>query len=208
MRAKKGSAFEREISKRLSLWWTEGVREDVFWRSAGSGSRATTRAKQGKTTHGSYGDIATLDPIGDPLLEMFTIELKRGNTIKDPWDLVDELPGRRSKPQKFEEALEQVVTSQRQAGSLYWMLLCKKDGRVPMVYVPRRFVSDYYKYSRDMNRLHPTASFKLLIRFTEGVHEMSFCAFPLEEFLDAVVPGEIVEVNRHLRRRMSKKNKN
>lgn len=38
---KKGAQFERVICKRLSLWITDGKREDVFWRSAMSGGRAT-----------------------------------------------------------------------------------------------------------------------------------------------------------------------
>jgi hypothetical protein len=74
----KGSAFERTISKQLSLWWTEGERDDVFWRSTQSGGRATQRAKSGKTTASSYGDIAPLDSIGKPFTDYFCIELKRG----------------------------------------------------------------------------------------------------------------------------------
>lgn len=74
----KGSSFEREISKRLSLWWTEGERDDIFWRSDQSGGRATQRAKQGKSTSNSYGDLACIDPIGQPFIDQFCIELKRG----------------------------------------------------------------------------------------------------------------------------------
>ena len=29
----KGSAFEREICKKLSLWFTENERDDIFFRS-------------------------------------------------------------------------------------------------------------------------------------------------------------------------------
>jgi len=74
----KGSSFEREVCKQLSLWWTKGEREDIFWRTAGSGARATTRAKSGKTTARSYGDVIAIDPIGDPLIKEVTIEIKRG----------------------------------------------------------------------------------------------------------------------------------
>jgi len=41
----KGSSFEREICTILSKWWTNNERDDVFWRTAGSGARATTRSK-------------------------------------------------------------------------------------------------------------------------------------------------------------------
>jgi len=44
----KGAAFERDICRRLSLWYTNGKQDDVFWRSAISGGRATT---SGRTTY-------------------------------------------------------------------------------------------------------------------------------------------------------------
>jgi hypothetical protein len=46
----KGSSFEREIAKLLSLWWSEGMRDDVFYRSHASGGRFTMRRKSGKDT--------------------------------------------------------------------------------------------------------------------------------------------------------------
>ena len=70
-KASKGSAFEREISKSLSLWYTEGERDDIFWRSSQSGGRATTRAKKGKKTAASYGDITALDNRGEPFTDLF-----------------------------------------------------------------------------------------------------------------------------------------
>ena len=74
----KGAKFEREISKALSRWWTEGERDDIFWRTSQSGGRATTRKKQGKSTKNQDGDICATDPIGQPLLDITTIELKVG----------------------------------------------------------------------------------------------------------------------------------
>jgi len=74
----KGSNFEREVSKELSLWTTNGVRDDIYWRSSQSGGRATIRARQGKKTANSAGDICFIDPIGKPLLDIFVLELKNG----------------------------------------------------------------------------------------------------------------------------------
>ena len=74
----KGSSFEREICKQLSLWWTDNERDDVFWRTSGSGARATTRRKNNIRTKYEYGDVAFTDPIGQPLMDAFLIELKRG----------------------------------------------------------------------------------------------------------------------------------
>lgn len=81
-KSKKGSAFERKFCKDLSLWWTFGVEDDVFWRTSGSGARATTRMKQGKKTADSYGDVGSIDTKGKPLTTTTLIELKRGYTGK------------------------------------------------------------------------------------------------------------------------------
>ncbi|MBM3120244.1 MAG: hypothetical protein FJ006_12010, partial [Chloroflexi bacterium] len=58
----KGASFERDISRQLSLWWTHGERDDVFWRSSMSGGRATVRAKKGQKTAYQNGDITATDP--------------------------------------------------------------------------------------------------------------------------------------------------
>jgi hypothetical protein len=75
---RKGSSFERRICKELSLWWSGGERDDIFWRTAGSGARATVRGRKGQTTANSEGDLAALDPIGEPFLQVFHVEMKRG----------------------------------------------------------------------------------------------------------------------------------
>lgn len=133
----KGSSFEREICKLLSCWWSKGIegkaRDDIFWRSSQSGGRATQRAKFGKKTFGSYGDIAAVDPVGAPLLKAFTIELKRGRSHGCPNDLLDCKPS--TKPKPFEQCLMQAIEAHQRAVSLFWMLLCRRDGRVSMVYM-------------------------------------------------------------------------
>ena len=85
----KGRQFERDFSRLLSLWWTKGDDEDVFWRTDSSGARATTRAKVGKTTANAVGDISSRTPEGDLLLKYFIIELKRGYSKLEVLSLLD-----------------------------------------------------------------------------------------------------------------------
>jgi hypothetical protein len=85
----KGSGFEREISVQLSKWWSNGERDDIFWRTAGSGARATVRGKFAKSTYGQAGDIGAIDPIGTPLTGLILLELKRGYSGKSLIDLVE-----------------------------------------------------------------------------------------------------------------------
>jgi len=72
----KGSSFERDISKRLSLWISHNTQEDVFWRSSQSGGRSTTAFKKGKRFADQAGDICSIHPVGRPLTDKFLLELK------------------------------------------------------------------------------------------------------------------------------------
>lgn len=73
---RKGGSFEREISKQLSLWVTNGERDDVFWRTHDSGARHTVRFHKGKETAGQDGDIQSTHPLGEQFREIFSIECK------------------------------------------------------------------------------------------------------------------------------------
>jgi hypothetical protein len=71
----KGSAFEREIAKQLSLWLTQGRREDVLWRSAMSGGRATVAHRKGKDVR-QCGDLCAVGPEGHKFCAKWFIEIK------------------------------------------------------------------------------------------------------------------------------------
>lgn len=72
----KGASFERKVCTALSLWITNGKRDDCFWRSVTSGGRAAHRVKHGKSTVGHAGDIAPTSPEGHALTNAFVIECK------------------------------------------------------------------------------------------------------------------------------------
>src|SRR4051794_4734956 len=71
----KGSSYERYVCKVLSLWITNGEREDVFWRSAMSGGRATVQHRRGVSVRQS-GDICAVAPEGHVLTDTLYIECK------------------------------------------------------------------------------------------------------------------------------------
>ena len=134
-KAKKGSTFERELSVKLSLWWTNGQRSDVFWRTAGSGARARARSQKGEQTHGQHGDIGTTHPIGEPLTKTAVIEVKRGYGRATIQDLIDKPKDGNEMP--YEEWFRKAEESQEQSGSLSWMLIHKRDRRDALVFMPK-----------------------------------------------------------------------
>lgn len=78
----KGSAFERKICKDLSLWITNGLQEDVFWRSAVSGGRSTVASRKGKRFANQAGDISSVHPAGHALIDAFVIECKNYKDLR------------------------------------------------------------------------------------------------------------------------------
>jgi hypothetical protein len=78
----KGSTFERKICRDLSLWVSDGKRDDLYWRSAMSGGRATVRGKKGKDTNNQLGDITAVDPLGFPLTDRFVVECKHYKNLE------------------------------------------------------------------------------------------------------------------------------
>lgn len=88
----KGGKFEREICKFLSLWVSGGDREDLFWRSAMSGGRATVAAKNGKQLRAQCGDICAVDPLGNILTDHCYFECKHLKKISFD-DLIKDVRG-------------------------------------------------------------------------------------------------------------------
>jgi hypothetical protein len=72
----KGAAYEREICRELSLWVSNGIQEDAFWRSAMSGGRATVAQRKGKRLAAQAGDISCVHPIGHAFANKFFVEIK------------------------------------------------------------------------------------------------------------------------------------
>ena len=72
----KGGSFDREVCQKLSKWVSYGERDDIFWRSAMSGGRATVGMKRGIKRTSQAGDITAIDPLGNKLTDKFVIECK------------------------------------------------------------------------------------------------------------------------------------
>lgn len=184
----KGSAFEREICKALSRWWTDGERDDVFWRSSQSGGRATQRAKKGQSTYGSYGDVAAVDPIGEPLLKVFTIELKRGRSHGCPGDLLDFKSNNGKHP--FVRALSQAIEAHKRAGSKSWMLIGKRDCRCPVVFLPIQIAVAF-----SLSAPRHCARYRFEISSC-GNMWVDFIGMPFDAFLRLVSPEDVSGLQR------------
>jgi len=75
--SRKGSSFERKLSKDLSLWWSDGKSKDLFWRTHSSGQLGTRSKKMSE-----YGDLMAIHDDGQLFMKTFHIECRHGKCIK------------------------------------------------------------------------------------------------------------------------------
>lgn len=180
----KGSNYEREVCKQLGKWWSGGTRDDIFWRTSGSGARATVRSAKGQSTAGQYGDVSAIDSIGEPLLQVFSIELKRGYSANSFGDMFD-FPAK-AKKQKWEVFYSQAKASAEASGARYWMLIWRRDRRKALVFVPLGAIKEI---SGSFSCPHITAAVPLC---GDKMVEVFCCAF--EDFLKLVKPQRIIQI--------------
>lgn len=159
----KGSEFERKIAKKLSLWWTEEKRDDIFWLTAGSGARATVRAKNGVETKYQYGDISFIDPEGKSLVDYFLIELKTGYPDLGIMLLID---GKQKNPvlvKWWNKAENEKEFGKRKAT----ILIIKRDYKHPIIVFDQRTFSKIESYAgvwkKDIISIYLTAIKRSLV---------------------------------------------
>jgi hypothetical protein len=129
----KGSNFEREISKMLSMWVTEGNRDDVLWKSQNSGGRHTVRKKKNLETANQEGDITYTDELGKPFAELFCTECKNYKDL-NIWSMIeDKNVGLLS----FWNTLCKIKTKKQ-------FILIAKQNRKPTILLCEKKISQYF----------------------------------------------------------------
>lgn len=200
---KKGSQFERDISVRLSRWFSRGERSDLFWRTSQSGGRATTRTKKGARTAGQYGDICATDPEAQVFIDVVTLEAKRGYNSVTVAELLD--PGARKPPNKkgakkpakaasYSSWIEKLVNTSREAGTPYWALIHKRDHRTAMIYLPLDFLQallDNGAFRNEFDKVSPYVT----VRAHIGGRSVEFMGIHLEDFFKGVSSDHIYAIH-------------
>ena len=191
----KGSQYERDICRELSLWWTGGKSDSCFWRTSNSGGRATVRKKVNKKTDGHYGDIGAVDRVGEILIDVLTIEIKRGyskHSIGDIFDVSDS-----AAEQVFEKFFSQTIRAHENAGSFAWALISKRDRRDAIIVVPK-FFWEMVKHKNMYPRVFPhfTMQFQRNRKDLSRLHGIEIAVgMRLSYFLKMVTPAAIKELS-------------
>lgn len=191
-RKQKGQSFEREMCRTLSLWWSKGKRDDLVWRTSGSGARATVRAKKGKTTANHHGDLCATDASIQPLFDLILFELKCGYSSRTVSDFLDtKNPPKDSLP----TWIEKLKNSAKESARPYWVLFHKRVYREVLVYLPSPLAV----------RLGATGGPNLGIFFEdwEKGNVEYIMVILLKEFLK-INPEEILSLHKQLRQKKNK----
>lgn len=133
----KGQDYERQICKQLSLWWSadwDVPDDNLCWRTANSGGRATVRRKAGKQDHRHCNDVAAIDERMAPFFRVVTVEVKRGYNRSTVIDLIDRPAKAKSKQPQYGEWFAKLTVAVRQAGTPHWLLVHRRDRREALVF--------------------------------------------------------------------------
>lgn len=195
-KSNKGGKFERDTCRQLSTWFSDGERDDMFWRSAGSGGMATRRRSKGLQTTGHCGDVAATDEIGRVLLDVVTIELKRGYSKFTFQDSFDKIAG--AAVQEWEKHVVQSIGDHELAGSVAWMLIARRDRRGALVYIPFSLFKRLREVGGFQHCPAPCGKFSTEIRFEEGVRRITCFCTTLDNLLKEVTPQHIHKLHEQL----------
>jgi hypothetical protein len=119
----KGSSFEREISKFLSVWLTGNEKPYQYWRMPGSGSLCTIHEENINLS----GDIRSLTAKAEFLTDIFSIELKNGYPSTSFWQHFSE-----SKCFNLRDFWYQASRDAEKANKKP-MLIYRKKGKKPLI---------------------------------------------------------------------------
>ena len=185
---RKGGEFERKVCKDLSLWWTSGARDDVFWRTHNSGGRASVRKIRGKHTAGQFGDICSTDPCSECFTKVLTVETKIGYGRASIADLLEKTDD--SAEQIYEKWIKQAVLEQRSAGVFAWLLIHKKPFRETVLIMPEQL------YSRLKRRFIGTAPVVRAMIEIRDLGCIRITCLLYETWLSQVAPKDIEQIGK------------
>ena len=163
----------------------------MFWRTAGSGARATTRSKTGRQTMNQHGDIMATCDYGTPLIDLFTIELKRGYSDATCHEMLDCME--KTAELHYERWITNAIRDCSAAGAAGWLLIAKRDRRLPLIWMEVGTRSLFDQVGVDL-RGSPCVT--MTVRLRKQKIQTTIFGMLLDNFLLNVTPRTILELGK------------
>lgn len=172
----KGSSYEREVAKVLTIWVNGIERPYCFWRSPSSGALQTIADSMDAS-----GDLIALRPEGKFMMDRFSVELKTGYPDSDFMKHFKD-----NKNNTIEDFWKQCVRDARKA-KRWAMLIFKKKGYQSIIGIEPAIVSTL----KEMANLPKS----LRLSFECDLPDVVF--FDFKQFFDIVKPKMIESISLH-----------
>ncbi len=186
----KGGAYERDVCKKLSKWWLSDpdTKRSIFWRTAGSGARATVRAKKGEETYGQHNDLCAQDPAGDPFIRMFSVEMKRGYDEQSILDFVDKPKKTKAGTHAYQVWMGKLIAVHKATGTPYWLFIHRRDYCKDLVFFPYAV----YKRVMSMPEATPLSSEFSQFRIPIENQYITVCGMRFDDFFNWLTPKMVM----------------
>lgn len=145
------------------------------------------RMRRGKATYGQHGDVAATDPVGDPLLKLCAIEIKRGYSRRTFADMLDQ-PAH-AKKHEWEAFVHQAQRSASAMGSMGWLLITRRDKRECLVFMPTDLFNGM---RRCFGFRRPVPFVQMRVNGKGGTDELNVCGTTLTAFCSTITPGMVL----------------
>ncbi len=178
----KGSQWERDVGKMLSLWLTKSERGDIFSRNVLSGGSFTLAEGAGKLSSRAPGDLMAAHPLAFAFLSRFSVECKHLANIGLEAYLLDP---------KAQTSLGQIISlASRQAKhiSLEYMIVAKQNNREAIVLIDGDVGEDML--ARCLRRGGARASLAPMHHY---LHRGSICMLRFRDMLAFIDPDKFLQ---------------
>ena len=176
----KGSQWERDCGKAISLWLTHGERPDIMSRNVLSGGSFTNAENAGKVSSRMPGDMMAAHPLAFRFLSHFSIECKHLKSLNLDAYLFDP---------RMQTPFGHIITlARRQAQSinLQYMVIAKQNNREAVIFM------EYSIGFHVLNNPKKTARTRLQPMY-HGLHKDTVFMMRFKDFLAWTDPDLFLE---------------
>jgi len=136
--------------------------------------------------------VQAVDSVGQPLIDLCTIEIKKGYGRNSYFDLIDKLPKETKQP--YKKFIQQAIDQHYKAETEWWLLITKRDYKETLIAMPIGLKRELSCESMtNLSKCVPSMRFRFQLKESKRkspIREKIFVT-TLDEFFRVVSPNHI-----------------